>query len=108
VAFATLTEAVEHGEGGFGPAAGRRATTTLKRLLIVVLLAGVALAIGFAVGFGVIAVANWIIPFQPEDDDSLEEFVLVGLALLATAVTAALVFVLGVRALGDRRAAGDE
>jgi hypothetical protein len=56
----------------------------------------------------VIAVANWIIPFQPEDDDSLEEFVLVGLALLATAVTAALVFVLGVRALGDRRAAADE
>ena len=82
--------------------------TALKRLFMLALLAAVALAIGFATGFAVIDVSNWIAPYRPRHDDTLREFIPAGLALLATAVTAALIFVLGLRALIARwRAAGD-
>lgn len=73
--------------------------TTMKRLLILALLGVGAVLVGCAASFVVIDVTNWIAPFRPRDDDTLREFIPVAIALLAGAVTATLIFVLGRRAL---------
>lgn len=85
--------------------------TVLKRLVIVGLLAAGALFIGVSAGLAVIGVANWIAPFRdPEDDDTLREFIPAALAFMSSALTSAVIFVLGLRALLARwraRSSGD-
>ncbi len=72
----------------------------MRRPALLILLVAAGLTLGFGAALLLIRVVGLIVPFRPEDDDALREFVPVGLAYLAWAGTALAVVVLGWRRFG--------
>lgn len=76
---------------------------TARKLVAVILLVPIALLVGFCFGWGLLLTLNAILPrFEPQDGDTLREFVPVALAYLTWGLTSLTTFALGLRAILGR------
>ncbi len=74
------------------------------RPLAALALVAVAVVVGFAAAWGVMTVLGAMLPpFQPEDDDTLREYIPVALAYMTWAATTLIVLVVGLGRLRQSR-----
>ena len=75
----------------------------LRAGLLGILLAAVAIAVGYGAAFAFIATWTWFVPFRPEWDDTWHELLPVGLAYALWFFVSLGTFVIGLRSMRRSR-----